>query len=71
MFKGFFLNPLTNDKILEKTKFKGIADDKLNLTKLTISLFDRTENTVRKGEKCCLPSFPPFPTVLSKAFLDP
>ena len=33
-----------------------------------ISLFDRVENTVGKGEKCWSPAFSPFPTVFSKAF---
>ena len=37
-------------KILDITKLKGFADDKLSVTKMTISFFDRVENTVRKGE---------------------
>ena len=35
---------------------------------MMISLLDRVENTVGKGEKCWLPAFSPFPTVFSKAF---
>ena len=44
------LIPLPNDKILDLTKLKVFADDKLNFGKITISLLDRVENTVVKGE---------------------
>ena len=44
------VNSLPNDKILDVTKLKAIADDKSNVTKMMISLFDRVENTVGKGE---------------------
>ena len=40
------------------TKLKTFADDKWNVAKMTISLFDRVENTVGKGENA----------VFSKAF---
>ena len=66
--KGFFLRViksqdcvvkgelLTNDKILGVTKLKAFANDKLNIAKVMISLFDRVENTVGKEENagCCL-----------------
>ena len=32
------------------TKLKAFADNKLNVAKMMISLFDRGENTVGKGE---------------------
>ena len=32
------------------TKLEGSADDKLNVAKMTIFLFDRAENAVRTGE---------------------
>ena len=41
--KGF--NHLLNNKILDMTKLKAFADDKLNIAKMMISLFDRAENT--------------------------
>ena len=44
------LNSLPNDKIVEVTKLKAFADDKLNIAKMMNSLFDRVENTVGKGE---------------------
>ena len=56
--------PLPNHKIFEITKLKALADDKSNVAKMTISLFDRVENTVGKGEN----AFSPFPTLFSKAF---
>ena len=45
------------------TKLKEFADDKLNVAKMTIALFDRVENTMGN------PAFSPFTTVCSKAFI--
>ena len=45
-------------------KFEAFADDKLNVAKMAIFLFDRTENTVGKGEDAGYS----FPTVSFKAF---
>ena len=42
------VNPLTDDKILDQTKLKAFVDDKLNVTKMIISVFDRVENIVGK-----------------------
>ena len=44
------MNSLLNDKILDVTKLKAFADDKLNVARMMFSLFDRVENTVGKGE---------------------
>ena len=44
-----WVNSLTNDQILDMTKLKAFADDKLNIDKMIISLLDRVENTERKG----------------------
>ena len=44
------INPLPNDKILDLTKLKAFADNKLNVAKIIIFLYDRAENTVGKGE---------------------
>ena len=35
------LNPFSHEKILEQTKLKAFADDKLNVRKMIISVFDR------------------------------
>ena len=48
------LNPFPHDKILDKTKLKAFADDKL---KMIISVFDRAENIVGKGEIACTSNF--------------
>ena len=50
MFQEFLFIPFPNDKILDLTRFKAFADEKLNIAKMKISLFDRVENTVGKGE---------------------
>ena len=55
-FSGSF-NPLTDDKILDQTKLKAFADDKLHATKMIISVFDRVENIVGKGEIACTSNF--------------
>ena len=44
------INPLPDDKILDWSKLKVFADDKLNVTKMIISVF---ENIVGKGEIAC------------------
>ena len=43
-------NPFLHDKILDQTKFKAFADDKLNVTTMIISVSDRIEDIVGKGE---------------------
>ena len=53
----FNFNPFPNDKILDQTKLKAFADNKLNVTKMTISVFDRVENIVGKGEIACTSNF--------------
>ena len=42
------VNPLPNGKILDVTKLKILADDNLNIAKMTIFLYDRVENIVEK-----------------------
>ena len=43
-------NSLPNDNSLDLTKFKAFADNNLNVAKMVISVFDRTENTLGKEE---------------------
>ena len=43
-------NPFPHNKILDHTKLKAFADDKLNVTKMLISVLDWVENIVGKGE---------------------
>ena len=51
------LNQLPDDKLLDWSKLKAFADDKLNVTKMIISVFDRVENIVGKGEIACTSNF--------------
>ena len=51
---------LPNDKILDVTKLKAFADDKLNIARMMISLLDWVENTVGKGENAGYQYFPFF-----------
>ena len=58
---------LPNDNILDATRSKAFnADYKLNVCKMTISLFDRVENTVRKGENAGYQHFLLFPQCFPK-----
>ena len=50
-------NPFPLDKILDQTKLKAFANDKLNVTKMIISVFDKVENIVGKGEIACTSNF--------------
>ena len=54
---SFHVNPFPYDKILDQTKFKASAYDKLNVTKMIISVFDRVEKIVGKGESACTSNF--------------
>ena len=47
---SFSLKSLPNDNFLDLTKFKVFADDKENVPKFRISVFDRVQNIVGKGE---------------------
>ena len=62
-----YLNPLPDDKILDWSKLKAFADDKLNVTKMIISVFDRVENIVGKGEIACTSNFSFSHNVFQKA----
>ena len=55
------LRHFTKSQILDMTKLKAFADDKSNIAKMTISLFDRVENTVGKGENAGYQHFLFFP----------
>ena len=50
-----------NGKILDWSKLKAFADDKVNLADMMISLSDRVENIVGKGENAGYQHFLLFP----------
>ena len=54
------VNCLPNNKFWNQTKLKAFADDKLIVAVMTISAFDRLENTGGKGENAGYQHFPPF-----------
>ena len=63
---GDRVNSLPNDKILDRSKLKQFADDKINVTKIEIC-FEKCRKC-GKRRKCWLPAFSPFPTMFSKGF---
>ena len=50
---------LTNDKILDWSKLKAFADDKLKVAKIMTSVLDSVENIVGNGENAGYHSFFP------------
>ena len=58
--KKIVYNPSSYNKNLALSIFEVFADDNFNVTKAVPYFLDRIENIMRKGEKCCLPSFSPF-----------
>ena len=66
----FDLNSLANDKILDWSKLKAFADDKINLNKKLKHVLQRVENIEGKGENAGQPAFSPFPAMFPKAFFS-
>ena len=64
------MSSVPNNKLLDVTKLKAFADDKINVAQMMIFVFDRVENILKgengKRRKCWLAAFSPFPTMLSK-----
>ena len=60
------LNPFPNYRILDMTKLEAFADDKLNVAKMMIYLFNWVENTVGKGENAGYQHFLLFPQCFQK-----
>ena len=59
-----FLTHYQTTKFLDVTKLKAFADENFNAAKMTISLFDRVENTGKKRKG----AFSLFSTVFFKVF---
>ena len=62
-------NPLPNEKILDVTKLKTFADSKLNIAKMTISVFDRVENLWEKEKMLVISIFSCFHSVFHSLLL--
>ena len=61
-------NPLPDDKILDWSKLKAFADNKIGVTFKQKFSLGCVENIVGKRRKCWLPAFSPCPTMFSKGF---
>ena len=48
--QNFSVHSLSNDKILDGSKLKGFADNKMNATQITISVCGRVENILENRE---------------------
>ena len=61
------VNSLPHDKILDVTKLKAFADRKTKVAKMMISVIDRVENIVGKGENAGYQHFLLFSQCFQKA----
>ena len=59
-------NSLPNDKILDQSKLKAFADDKIDFVEMMIYILDMVENTVGKGENAGNQHFLLFPQCFPK-----
>ena len=66
---GFYWQRLTlyqRERFSDWSKFKVLADDKINVAEMIIPLPDRTENIVGKGENAGYQHFLLFPQFFQK-----
>ena len=61
------LNSLSHNKILDWPKLKAFADDNLNVARMVISLYDRVQNIMGKGENAGYQHFLLFLQCFQKA----
>ena len=61
------LNSLPNSKLLDLSKLKAFADDRINVAEMMFSVSDREENIVGKGENAGYQHFLFFPQCFQKA----
>ena len=62
-----WVNSLTNDKNLDRSKLKAFADDNLNVNQKFKFALGRVENIVGKGENAGIQHFLLFPLCFQKA----
>ena len=60
------LSPLPNDNLLDWSKSKAFADEKINVTENMLFCLGKVENIVGKRRKCWLPVFSPLPIMFFK-----
>ena len=56
-----YFNPLPNDKFLDWSKLKALADDKIIVTEKLKFVLGRVENMMEKGENTVYQHFLLFP----------
>ena len=61
-------NPLPNDNILDRSKFKAFVEDNFSVIQMVQYFYDRVENIVGKGENAGYQHFPLFPQCFQKTF---
>ena len=61
-------NSLPNHKILNWSKLKAFADDKIKVLEMTIFVFDRVKDIVEKGENAVYQHFLLFQQCFQRAF---
>ena len=54
-------NPLPNNKILDQSKLKAFADEKLQVIQMAKFVLDKIKNIVGKRRKYWLPALSSFP----------
>ena len=64
------VNPLLDDKILDRSKLKQSADDNSKFHETSGKFSKWVENTVGKGEIACYEQFLLFPTVFSRVLFS-
>ena len=69
VFHTFFFNPSSNAKIIDQFKLKAFADGKINVVEMMISLSDRVDNIMGKGENAGHQHFLLFSQCFQKASL--
>ena len=69
-FRHTQFNALPNDKILDWSKLKAFADNKINVNKKNKIWFMKGRKHCGKRRKCWLPAFSPFSTMFSKGFFS-
>ena len=61
-------NPLPTDKIIDQSKMKDLADDKINMTQTLHFVLEKVENIVGKGENAGNQHFLLFPQCFQKLY---
>ena len=64
-----YINPLQNDRILDRSKLKAFADNKVNVAQKLKFVYGRVEYIVGKGEYAVCQHFLLFPQCYQNSFL--